>query len=157
MVGAFAVGKTSLVKQFVEGIYNEKYHTTIGVKIDKKTVHSNDNPVQLMIWDIEGVDGFTELKPSYLRGASGVVLVVDGTRKKTLQPADEILKMVKENLGNIPILLLINKCDLISSWQFDGADTNHLKVEAANTFKTSAKDNEHVELAFKRLVELIVN
>ena len=157
MVGAFAVGKTSLVKQFVECIFDEKYHTTIGVKIDKKTVEYNDKTVQLMIWDIEGVDVFTDLKPSYLRGASGIILVVDGTRKKTLEPAREIIKIVEKNLGDVPVLLFINKSDLSDIWQFEQADTKTLGVDEANTFKTSAKSEHNVEQAFRKLVELIVD
>ncbi len=157
MVGAFAVGKTSLVKQYVEGIFDEKYHTTIGVKIDKKIIEKDqDNQtVQLMIWDIEGLDEFTNLKPSYLRGASGIILVVDGTRKKTLEPAQEILDIVAENLGEIPIILLINKSDLLTSWQFDKEDTQFLNVDKNNVFMTSAKNDDNVENAFERLVKLV--
>lgn len=71
MIGPFAVGKTSLVRRFVDSIFSDNYLTTIGVKISKKIVPLADTQVQLMIWDIEGVDVFTELKTSYLRGASG--------------------------------------------------------------------------------------
>jgi small GTP-binding protein len=157
MVGAFAVGKTSLVKQFVEGIFDEKYHTTIGVKIDKKVIErdSESDTVQLMIWDIEGVDVFTNLKPTYLRGSSGIILVVDGTRRKTLEPAEEIISIIKEHLGNIPIVLLINKSDLEASWQFQIEDTLTLGIEESNIFKTSAKNDNNVESAFERLVELV--
>ncbi len=157
MVGAFAVGKTSLVKQFVEGIFDDKYHTTIGVKIDKKIIEkdSDTETVQLMIWDIEGVDVFTNLKPTYLRGSSGIVLVVDGTRRKTLEPAEEIINIVQEHLGDIPIILLINKSDLERSWQFTVDDTLKLGLKEHNIFKTSAKNDENVEAAFERLVELI--
>ncbi|MBV1909036.1 MAG: GTP-binding protein [Kangiellaceae bacterium] len=157
MVGAFAVGKTSLVKQFVECIFDDKYHTTIGVKIDKKTVHVGANSIQLMIWDIEGIDGFTDLKPSYLRGASGIILVVDGTRKKTLESAQEIRKIVDEHLGDIPTILLINKSDLKGAWQFDQQDTEFLGVDEDNIYQTSAKKDQNVELAFKKLVELVLS
>ena len=157
MVGAFAVGKTSLVKQFVECIFDEKYHTTIGVKIDKKTIVHKEKTVQLMIWDIEGVDVFTDLKPSYLRGASGILLVVDGTRKKTLEPAKEIAKTIKDNLGEIPILLMINKSDLRDNWQFDREDVVISELELASIFETSAKSDNNVEQAFEKLVELIVD
>jgi small GTP-binding protein len=159
MVGAFAVGKTSLVKRFVEGIFDEKYHTTIGVKIDKKLIEksSDRETIQLMIWDIEGVDEFTNLKPTYLRGASGIILVVDGTRQATLEPAEQILSLVKENLGEVPILLLINKSDLRPNWQFCWEDTLSLGIEQKYIFTTSARNDENVELAFEQLVELVVS
>lgn len=155
MVGAFAVGKTSLVKQFVESIFDEKYHTTIGVKIDKKTIIVEDKTIQLMIWDIEGVDIFTDLKASYLRGASGIVLVVDGTRKKSLDTAKQIKELISETLGDVPIILVINKSDLMESWQFAERDTEFLGVSGENTFITSAKIDRNLENAFEKISELM--
>ncbi len=156
MVGAFAVGKTSLVKQFVESIFSEKYHTTIGVKIDKKTVLHGDQTIQLLVWDIEGVDVFTDLKPSYLRGASGIILVVDGTRSQSLKTAKHIKKLVNNTLGEIPIILVINKADLSESWQFSSLETAFLGISEQNTFVTSAKCDRNVENAFEKLTDLMI-
>jgi len=155
MVGAFAVGKTSLVKQFVDSLFSEKYHTTIGVKIDKKVIKHSDKTTQLMIWDIEGVDAFTNLNSSYLRGASGILLVLDGTRSQSLESAKQIKGLIKSVLGNIPILLIINKADLIESWQFGLDDAKVLEISQDNTFITSAKTDQNVEQAFVRIAELM--
>ena len=155
MVGAFAVGKTSLVKQFVDSIFNEKYHTTIGVKIDKKVVEHSDKTTQLMIWDIEGVDAFTDLNPSYLRGASGILLVLDGTREQSLESAKRLKKLIVAVLGNIPILLIMNKSDLEEDWQFSLKDTDVLEISEQNTFTASAKTGQNVENVFVRISELI--
>ena len=45
MLGGFSVGKTSLVKRYVQSIFSEAYLTTVGVKIDKKTVDLSDRTV----------------------------------------------------------------------------------------------------------------
>ena len=87
MVGAFAVGKTSLVQRFVRSIFSEKYKTTVGVKIDKKVMNVNSQDLTLILWDLHGEDEFQELQRSYLRGTSGYFLVVDGTRPVTLDRA----------------------------------------------------------------------
>ena len=87
LLGAFAVGKTSLVARFVHSLFSERYHTTIGVKIDRKTVRVNGRDVNLMIWDLAGEDEFMSLRMSYLRGTDGCLLVIDGTRKDTLATA----------------------------------------------------------------------
>jgi small GTP-binding protein len=155
VVGAFAVGKTSLIKQYVEGIFDEKYHTTIGVKIDKKIVKYSDKAFQLMLWDIEGVDTFTHLKSSYLRGASGILLVVDGTRSKTLEVANDILEIIKTHLGDLPVMTLINKSDLSKDWQFNRTDIQQLGIEPVNIFETSAKTNEKIEDVFDHLVQML--
>jgi len=156
MLGSFAVGKTSLVNRFVSSIFNEKYHTTIGVKISKKIVDSESDQVQLMIWDIEGTDVFTSLKTSYLKGSSGVVLVVDGTRHASFEEAIQIKTKINNVLGDVPIVCLINKCDLLNQWVFEDSDFESIKKENWNPFKTSAKTGDNVEQAFITLVDSIL-
>src|ERR1041385_1285654 len=85
MLGGFGVGKTSLVKRYVESIFSETYLTTVGVKIDKKTVDLSDLIVNLILWDVAGEDDISSLRMSYLRGSAGYVLVADGTRPSTLE------------------------------------------------------------------------
>jgi len=87
MLGGFSVGKTSLVKRYVESVFSETYLTTVGVKIDKKTVDLSDRIVNLILWDLAGEDDISSLRMSYLRGSAGYVLVADGTRPSTLEVA----------------------------------------------------------------------
>ena len=75
MIGSFAVGKTSLVAQFVHSIYREQYLTTVGVKIDKKLVRVGDADVSLILWDLHGEDEFQKIRTAYLRGSSGFIFV----------------------------------------------------------------------------------
>ena len=84
MIGAFAVGKTSLVEQFVTSLFSEKYQTTMGVKIDKKLVHVMGCDMSMILWDLYGEDEFQKIRRSYLRGAAGYLLVADGSRGDTL-------------------------------------------------------------------------
>lgn len=151
MVGAFAVGKTSLVRRFVESIYSDKYQTTIGVKIAKKKVELPDQDVQLMIWDIEGVDVFTELKASYLRGASGVLLVVDGTRPKSYDNINSLLSLIKREIGDAPIVLLANKADLKQDWKLDEQWLQEVRNQGMQAMVTSAKSGDNVSEAFELL------
>lgn len=151
MLGSFSVGKTSLVKRFVESIFSEKYLTTIGVKVDKKTVQLNNEQVKLMLWDIEGEDSFYKLKSSYLRGASGYFLVVDGTRQASLEVALKIYADISNEFGNLPHLLVINKMDLVEDWNVDMQQIEKLKQQGWQVIHTSAKTGEHVEEIFLEL------
>lgn len=63
MVGAYGVGKTSLVRRFVESMFDEHYHTTVGARIDKKVVTINGASIMLMIWDLAGGDGAHAVEP----------------------------------------------------------------------------------------------
>src|SRR5207344_2519833 len=87
MLGAFAVGKTSLVSRYVRSIFSDKYHSSVGVKVDKKLVVMGDEQLDLLLWDLYGEDEFQKIRPTYLRGSSGYVLVADGTRRETLEKA----------------------------------------------------------------------
>ena len=78
MLGGFSVGKTSLVKRYVESVFSETYLTTVGVKIDKKTVNLDDRAVTLILWDVAGEDDISTVRMTYLRGCAGYVLVADG-------------------------------------------------------------------------------
>ncbi len=153
MIGPFAVGKTSLVRRFVDSIFSDNYLTTIGVKISKKIVPLVDTQVQLMIWDIEGVDVFTELKTSYLRGASGVLLVLDGTRPKSFEMAEELVALLREHLPGVPVIGLLNKSDLSVEWKLGDLEIAAVEALGVQTMMTSAKTGENVEQAFLALVE----
>ncbi|MBF2014366.1 MAG: GTP-binding protein [Rivularia sp. T60_A2020_040] len=156
MVGAFATGKTSLVAKFVYSIFSEKYQTTVGVKIDKKTVQVKEQELSLILWDLYGEDEFQKLRTSYLRGSSGYLLVVDGTRKTTLEKAVELQQRVEDNLGKVPFILVLNKWDLQDEWELDSANIEALENKGWNTIKTSAKTGLNVEEIFNILASKIM-
>ena len=151
MIGAFAVGKTSLVQRFVSSIFSEKYLTTVGVKIDKKTVSIKDIKVNLILWDIHGEDEFQKVRTSYLRGASGYFLVIDGTRKLTMDTASTLHQRVEEAIGEIPFICLLNKVDLAQEWEIDPTAFKAFSGKEWPVINTSAKNGQGVEEAFLTL------
>jgi small GTP-binding protein len=151
LLGTPGVGKTSLVRRFVDSIFDEKYLTTIGVKIDKKVVPAGGTEVTLMIWDIAGAEERFAVPTSYVRGAAGVMLVADGTRPETLTDALEILNEITRELGPLPFVLLLNKADLADAWQLDDRDADARGAAAVAVFRTSAKTGASVDDAFTRL------
>ena len=153
MVGAFATGKTSLVAQFVKGIYSEKYQTTVGVKIDKKLVETNGITINMVLWDIHGEDEFQKVRMSYLRGAAAYILVVDGTRRASLETALNLKSKVSEHIGDIPFVMVINKCDLQSDWEITDEDVVALKAQNYDLVRGSAKTGFGVEKCFSLLAQ----
>lgn len=153
MVGAFATGKTSLVARFVKSIYSDIYHSTVGVKIDKKSIKVGDKEVNLILWDIHGEDEFQKVQMSYLRGASGYFLVVDGTRKHTLERALCLQKKVEIAIGKVPFILVLNKYDLTEDWEIEATMMEELIEKNWIIINSSAKTGLGVEQAFSNLVE----
>lgn len=156
LLGSFGVGKTSLVARFVHSLFSDKYHTTVGVKIDKKVVAVNGDEVTLMIWDMAGEEDGAPVKLNQVRDASGYLLVADGTRRKTLDVARDIQQRVESEIGRQPFLLLVNKVDLRDTWEVKDSEWSELTATGWTVLETSAKTGEHVEEAFLALTSSIL-
>jgi small GTP-binding protein len=151
MLGTLAVGKTSLVRRFIEGIYSEGYQTSIGVKVDKKSVREAGQEVKLVLWDIFGEDRFQKVQASYWRGMFGYLLVVDGTRRNTLDEALALNRRVTDTGLKVPAILLVNKADLADQWEIGDDRLAQLTQGGWEIMRTSARTGENVDAAFSRL------
>jgi small GTP-binding protein len=151
MLGSFAVGKTSLVRRYVEGFFEETYLTTVGVKIDNKIVRAGQNDVTLVLWDLSGEDAFQKIQWTYLRGAFGYLLVADGTRAATLATAEALEEEMRKEFGAKPFVFLINKSDRRTEWEMEPAWQEGLVARGWDVLHTSAKTGEGVEEAFSKL------
>jgi small GTP-binding protein len=149
MVGAFAVGKSSLVQHYVQSIFSEKYHTTVGVKIDKKDVALGATVVRLILWDLAGDDHFSALRPTFMRGAAGYVLVADGTRAHTLDTALDLSRQIQASQGPLPFALVLNKVDLLPEWEICDSRIAALEHQGMSLFRCSAKSGASVQAMFE--------
>ena len=156
MLGAFAVGKTSLVSRYVSSLFSDKYQSTVGVKVDKKQVTVNQQDVTLMLWDIYGQDDYQNVQASQLRGMSGYLLVVDGTRSATLDIARQLQQKATATVGAVPFIMLLNKVDLAESWEIDEPAFYKLVEQGWRVVRTSAKTGEGVDEAFHLLAKAML-
>lgn len=156
MLGAFAVGKTSLVGRYVEGIFSEKYLTTVGVKVDRKQIEVGQRRLNLILWDLNGEDEFLKVRMSYVRGAAGYLLVVDGTRRETLETACILQRRVEQAVGTVPHVLVLNKIDLADDWELAEGQVEKAAGSALAVVTTSAKTGAGVEQAFVTLATEIL-
>jgi len=155
ILGASGVGKTSLVRRYVHSIFEDKYLSTIGVKIEKKSVSLGDTEVLLNIWDVAGEEEFFQIPKSYMTGAAGYLLVVDGTRPETLETGFEIHSRINEFATDLPWICLLNKADLTDKWVLDESANTRIESAGMTSLKTSAQDGRNVEDAFRQLAEKV--
>lgn len=148
MVGVFGTGKTCLVQQYVHSRFSVKYHSTVGVKIDRKTVTTEATEITLMLWDLAGRDEHHDVSPSYLRGAHAILYVVDGTRRETFDQLFELRDLVRGVAGEVPSVVALNKTDLTDQWKLGPRDEESLAAQGWHRLRTSAKTGEGVEAAF---------
>ncbi len=151
MLGAFAVGKTSLVQRYVTGLFGDHYLTTVGVRVDKKVVQVAGQEIKLILWDLAGEDLYTQLNMAYLRGMAGYILTIDGTRMATFDKALDIVQRCQEIYPQALGQVALNKADLTDTWQLTDAHTAVLQALGLGVYHTSAKTAQAVEEIFARL------
>lgn len=157
LLGNFAVGKSSITDRFVRSIFSERYRTTVGVRIHKKTFAVEDQTLDLIIWDLAGEDEFVVLRTAYLRGASGYILVADGTRPETLDKAIDLQQRAERTLGSVPFILIVNKADLLNDWTIASDVLDTLARDNWPIYQTSAKTGQGVEEAFAGLGKAVLH
>jgi small GTP-binding protein len=164
LIGDFGVGKTSLVRRYIESCFSDTYLSTVGVKIARKTLEISDKynlaqDLQLMIWDIEGSTKFKAISSSYLQGANGAIIVADASRIETVAHiADHIQTFVEINPKSF-IVVAINKSDLV----LDNELAKMLQISSAltqisilGTYPTSARSGKNVDVMFYNLAQKLL-
>src|SRR2546427_9027996 len=167
LVGEAAVGKTSLIRRFVQDEFDDRYITTLGAKVLKREiVFAMPNPneqiqMDITVWDIMGEKGFRDLlKEAFFHGQKGVLAVADFTRYSTLRELDDWVQGVFKVVGEIPVVYAINKIDLKDEVMILYGDKEigeASRAFEAPFFYTSAKTGENVELLFQRLGPMVLN
>jgi small GTP-binding protein len=153
ILGHFGVGKTSLIRRFVENSFSDKYKVTIGVHISKKAVTIKANQtISLILWDIEGTDDINAIREGYLLGTHGVFFVFDVSRPSTFQNIAEDLDLTSKKTNKTPTLIIGNKMDLANK-----KDVEQLLAEnkIPYDFLMSAKTGDNVDEAFLKIAELV--
>ena len=152
ITGSFAVGKTSLFHRFVYNTFSEQYLTTIGVKVDKRVVEVNGEPLSLILWDIAGEVSQKKVPKTYFLGASAVIYVFDLSRKQTADNLKSDLKLIQKLLPGCLIKVVGNKKDLVSE-----EELMILERTYNPDFLTSAKTGENVETLFMEIASELVS
>jgi small GTP-binding protein len=152
MVGDFGVGKTSLIRRFVDRQFSDQYLSTVGVKISRKLVESVN--LQLLIWDLEGHTKFKSIAPTHLQGSSGAVIVADVNRIETIERLKEHVQLFLSVNPKGSLIVALNKSDLVDEEKLE----QFIKIvqiqnlqQVLGIYKTSAKTGSFVDEIFHKL------
>lgn len=165
MVGDFGVGKTSLIRRFVERQFSDQYLSTVGVKISKKILEletgepQKELKLQLMIWDLEGHTKFKAIAPSYLQGSSGALVVADVTRQETLDRIPEHINLFLSINPKGVVIIALNKSDLVDAEKLEKLAqlvSNSVSQRVLANYQTSAKTGAYVDEMFEKLAYTLV-
>ena len=156
LLGAPGVGKTSLVRRFVEHSFDEDQQSSIAMQISKGTVEVGDISLEMMLWDPEGSEAWGQYNRSFISGASGLIFVVDATRPRTLDHLLEAQTKGRGFIGSRPAVLIVNKVDLRADAALTKAQVDAARKLDWHIARASAKSGDRVDEAFTKLAELMV-
>ena len=159
LLGAPGVGKTSLVRRFVEDAFDDDHKQTIGIAVSKGVLEyeADDITLELFLWDIEGGDMASQYTASFISGASGLVFVADVTNPATL---DHILEAQSKWRGFVrsrPAVLVANKVDLTHDFALTKKQLDEASKLEWYILQASAKEGSHVHEAFEKLAQLMLD
>ncbi|MDE1820350.1 MAG: GTP-binding protein [Euryarchaeota archaeon] len=164
LLGDGAVGKTSLISQYVFSMFDPHYVETLGTnvtaRVEKLETPKGPLEVRLQIWDIIGQERFDSIYTAYYQEADGVLLVCDGTRSETLDSLSGWLRSAEEVLGNFPAVFVVNKSDLPATFTLEEVRQKLRGMSSgafgeSPIFQTSAKTGDQVGDAFGSLARSI--
>jgi small GTP-binding protein len=160
LLGDFAVGKTSLARRFIYDLFEDKYFSTIGVKVSRKVVAvpRGDATIELtiMLWDLADSKEFDSIRVSYLRGTAGAVAVCDLTRPSTVDGLYKYSRDLRAINPEAHLILAANKTDLTDQQMVTGPQIEAAALDInAPFYLTSARTGENVDQVFRHLARLL--
>ena len=163
IIGDTATGKTSVIKRYIDDVYESNTNSTIVVNFSPKIMKINGVEYEIYFWDIPGQDRNTVVLGNFARDAQGIIYCCEINNEKSrqnLEKWEEALKS-KENIDNIPKIIIENKCDILEDESKYNDNTIDLKkisdeLGCLNFFRTSAKNGYNINNALDYLINEII-
>ena len=155
LLGDSGVGKTCIINKYLYDKFSEIQQSSIGIEKNEKRLKMNDGiELKVIIWDTAGQERFKAMSTNTIKGAQGIVLVFDNTKKTSFESLPTWIKEAKEVKDNIPIVLFGNKCDLLDKTEVEKDEAEEFaKDHQMEYFETSAKENINIENGFKSIID----
>jgi len=152
-IGESGVGKTCVLRRFVENKFLKNHLATIGIDFKTKTININNQEIKLKIWDTAGQERFRNITTQYYKGADGIVLVYDVTDEASYEKIREWMEQILSNTQSeeISLVLLGNKCDMEPRTVTEEMGNKLAKELNITYYETSALTGQGIKEAFEGL------
>lgn len=153
MVGDVGIGKTSVIKRYIKGFFEESYRCTLNAEFEVKKINLDAmTAVDLTIWDTSGSEKYRSLTKSYFRDAQGILLMYDISSRDTFLSLSKWIKDIKDNIDiqKCVIYLVGNKNDKERKTNIEEGEEASKEI-GAHYYEVSAKEGVNIELLFDKL------
>ena len=163
VIGDGGVGKTSLIKKYTEGTFEEDYISTVGAQFSIYDEKINGDECKLYFWDIAGQDEFEFLRSDFYEESKAAIIVYsleeNELGKKSLNHIKVWYEDLKKHCGEIPVIIFANKVDLIKDDKIDDINVQSLINEKniVGIYLTSARTGRGVTEAFQKIIKELYN
>ena len=154
-IGESGVGKTCILRRFVENKFLKNHLATIGIDFKTKTLIINKQEIKLKIWDTAGQERFRNITTQYYKGADGIVLIYDVTDDASYEKIRDWMEQILANTKreDIGLVLLGNKCDMEPRAVSEEQGNKLAEELNVNYFETSALNGNGINEAFESLTK----
>jgi len=157
LIGDPNVGKSCILLQYVDGIFQEGVLPTLGTDNKEKVVTIDGKEVTLVIWDTAGQERFRTLTSSFYRGAHGIIIVFDICDHSTFLNVDRWKQEVTRYTQEIPRIIVGNKCDKEAERKVSKEEAEkYCKEHNIPYIETSAKTGTNVSEMFEQIAREVV-
>ena len=158
LLGDWSVGKTCLLMRYMDNTFTEMHLSTIGIDAKIKIVNLKEGlDARIQIWDTAGQERYKTIAKSYIKGANGILLVYDVTKRNSFEGIKNWVKQIKDLVSSrVNVVLIGNKIDLEDKREVKTEEGEQLGKEFNyQFFETTAKDGVNINEAFEALIKSI--
>ena len=155
-LGATQVGKTSIVLRYSEDKFNYNKIATIGIDFKIKIIKKGNERIKVSIYDTAGQERFQNIVKHYYKGANGVLLIYDITKRDTFKNLDFWIKDLEDNsdIDNLFIYLIGNKNDMENKREVSWVEaSNYAKEKKLPYIEVSAKTGNNIQKLFDEVIK----
>ena len=164
LLGESGVGKTCLIRAYIEKKFLENSLSTINYEYFKKEVKRDQTTFNIHMWDTAGEEKFRSLSKIFIKDSQIVLFVYDITSKQSFEGVSFWVNYVEELLGKDIVFGLVgNKLDLFDKVENDTVISTEEGQKYADEIKaqfceTSARETPEIfEKFMEELIDLFLS
>ena len=160
IIGDGSVGKTSILRRFIQNTFSSNYISTMGIDFYTKDIILDQKKIHLKIWDTAGQERYRSLTRGFFKNGQGILIVYAINNKESFNGLNYWIDSIKNNSNldnkNLPAIILGNKIDLQHREVSKEDAENFAKINNYDYYEVSAKTGKGIDESIKILIQKVM-